>query len=306
MTEIQQKDIIQEIKERRVLQLVGFYLGGAWIALEFTGFIADRYLISPHVIDLILLGVAAMLPSVITLAYTHGKPGKDVWTKADKIIIPINIVITVALMLSLFGGKELGATTLTIQTQDESGVAIERVIPKAQFRKRVALYFFENSTNDSTLDWIGHWLPYGLYIDLLQDLFFDNRHPYQMSAALLERQGLDDKIPLALMREIARRFHLEHFLSGQLLAADPYKIETHLYLTKNARQLARREYTGNNINELIDQIGLDLKADLDLTQSQVQETEDLPLAAISSDDEVALASYMQGMRALFLDSDWPP
>ncbi|MFC1480918.1 tetratricopeptide repeat protein [Candidatus Neomarinimicrobiota bacterium] len=305
MTETQQTDIIHEIKERRVLQLVGFYLGGAWVALEFTGFIADRYYISPYVIDLILLGVAAMLPSVITLAYTHGKPGKDVWTKADKIIIPVNIVITMALMIFLFGGKELGATTLTVQTEDESGATIERIIPKAQFRKSVGLFFFENSTSDSTLDWISHWLPYGLYIDLLQDLFFDNRHLYQMSNALLEGQGIQNKIPLALLREIARRFHLQHFLSGQLLAANPYKIETNLYLTKNASQVANREYTGDNINDLIDQISLDLKADLGLSQSQVQETADLPLAAISSDDEVALARYVQGMRALFFDSDWP-
>ncbi len=297
--------MMQEIKERRVLQLVGFYLGGAWIVLEFTGFIADRYQISPYVIDLILLGVATMLPSVITLAYTHGKPGKDEWTLADKVIIPINIVTTIALMFFLFSGKELGATTLTVQTEDESGMTIERVIPKAQFRKRVALFAFQNSTADSSLSWVCDWLPYGLYIDLLQDLFFDNRHPYQMSDALLETTPLNGKIPLALMREIARRYHLEHFVSGELLAADPYTITTHLFLTKNAQQLSSREYTGDKINELIDQISLDIKVDLDLTQSQLQETEDLPLAAISTEDEVALASYMQGMRALYFNSDWP-
>ncbi len=300
----QRKGFWQEIRDRHILQVVGLYLGGSWVALEFTGFIADHYNVSPYVIDLLLLGVAGMLPSVILLAWTHGKPGKDRWTLADKIMVPVNVALTIGLMVLLFSGKELGATTLERTGEDETGATVKRMVPKSVFRKRVGLFFFDNRSGDDQADWVGHWLPYGLYLDLIQDFYFDNRHPYQMSAALVESGAPDGVTPLALSREIARRYHLAHFLEGTLTSVTPYTVTTRLYLTKGSRLVAEHSYTGQDLGVIVDQMSMDIKQDLELPSGHIEEAEDLPVSALSTDDASALENFALGLTALYFHHDW--
>ena len=57
--------------------------------------------------------------------------------------------------------------------QDEQGNQIEQVIPKSQFRKKVALFFFVNKTGDSKLDWLQYGFVSLLEFDFVQDPFLD-------------------------------------------------------------------------------------------------------------------------------------
>ncbi|UCD38787.1 MAG: hypothetical protein JSW54_04720, partial [Fidelibacterota bacterium] len=264
MAEANHTHFWQELKERRVIQLVGLYLGASWVVLEFLGFLSDRYNLSPYLVDLVLVAIGCMLPSVLVLAYTHGKPGKDEWTITEKVVLPVNVLVTVGLVMIFFTGKDLGATTLVVSAEDETGARIERIIPKADFRKQVALFFFSNETGSPEAEWIGHWVPQGIYLDLMQDLFFDNRNPYQMSRMLIEEGAQQGHAPLALMREIARKFHLSHFLEGSVLGMRPYVVQTRLYHTRGGRLLASHDYEDEDIGNLIDRISLDIKKDLGL------------------------------------------
>ena len=284
--------------------MMGLYMGASWVALEFLGFIIDRYTLSPYLIDLVLLALGAMMPSVLVLAYTHGKPGRDQWTTTEKVVVPVNLLLTIGLILVFFSGKDLGATTLVMTAEDETGARIERVIPKAGFRRQVALFFFTNETGDTAADWVGHWLPQGIYLDLIQDLFFDNRNPYQMSRAMQEAGAEDGNALLALMRELARKFHLAHFLEGSIHTVEPYDVETRLYLTKGGRLLASHRYEGEDLGNIIDRISIDIKGDLELSRTHIDEVEDLPVAAISSDYPRALAYCVDGLDRLYFQSDW--
>ncbi|UCH11079.1 MAG: hypothetical protein JSU61_04090 [Fidelibacterota bacterium] len=294
----------KELRERRLIQLVGLYLGAAWVALEFLGFLSDRYNLSPYIVDLILLAVGCMLPSVIVLAYTHGKPGKDEWTMVERVVIPVNALITVGLILVFFSGKDLGATTRVVAAEDETGAMIERVIPKPGFRKPLALFFFTNETGKAESGWVGRWLPQGLYLDLIQDAYFDNRNPYQLSQALIEAGAETGDAPLALMREIARRYHLTHFLTGSVRAVEPYDIEARLYQTKGGRIVATHQYEEPDLGTVIDRLSVDIKKDLDLSPLHIDEVEDLPVSAISTEIQEALPYYTTGLDQLFFSSDW--
>ena len=44
----------REVKQRRVLQLMGLYFGASWVALEFLGFITERYALSPYLAKFII------------------------------------------------------------------------------------------------------------------------------------------------------------------------------------------------------------------------------------------------------------
>ena len=45
-------DIFHEIRERRVLPAVGFYVGSCWVLIEILDRLVERYLLSPYLTDI--------------------------------------------------------------------------------------------------------------------------------------------------------------------------------------------------------------------------------------------------------------
>ena len=164
---------IKDLLSRRVPHILGGYLAASWIILEFMDWLARRYPISPHLVEFCMVALAAMIPTVFLLAYFHGKPGPDQWTRVEKIGIPTNLVVTILLLVFVFHGRDLGATTTTVTLMDEQGQQIERSIPKSEFRKKVAVFSLENESGDTTLNWLMHALPDMLRYDLMQDIYLD-------------------------------------------------------------------------------------------------------------------------------------
>ena len=93
--------------------------------------------------------------------------------RVEKIGIPTNLVVTILLLVFVFHGRDLGATTTTVTLMDEQGQQIERSIPKSEFRKKVAVFSLENESGDTTLNWLMHALPDMLGYDLMQDIYLD-------------------------------------------------------------------------------------------------------------------------------------
>lgn len=294
----------QELKERRVPQLVGLYLGASWVVLEFTGFLTDRYALSPNLIDLILVSMVSMLPSVFVLAYTHGKPGKDEWTQTELVVIPVNFLIAIMLIINIFSGKELGATTVTVTTENASGESVERVVPKAAFRKKVALFFLNDNTGVEKYRWVSRWISYGVHLDLMQDVYFDSRGPYQMSVTLIDAGAADGEAPLALQRQLAVRLHRAYFFNGTVLAVEPYKVEINLHRSRGGRLIFTQIYEGQDLGAIIDRITLDLKGAVELSEKHIAEAPDLPVTALSTENIKALRLFTDGMQALYYQSDY--
>ncbi|MGH7555891.1 MAG: hypothetical protein ACREMQ_23050, partial [Longimicrobiales bacterium] len=74
--------------ERRVPHVLAIYLGVSWGVVQFVNFLEGRYDLSPHWTDISLVAIALMIPSVLLFTYNHGKPGRDDWTRAEKLGIP--------------------------------------------------------------------------------------------------------------------------------------------------------------------------------------------------------------------------
>ena len=93
------ESFIKKLLDRRVPQILGSYLVAATSLVLFVEYLIDKYQFADHYPMLALFAIIGILPSVIILAYFHGAPGKDVWTKVEKIGIPINAVfITICLL----------------------------------------------------------------------------------------------------------------------------------------------------------------------------------------------------------------
>ena len=287
-----------------MLQLVGFYFGASWVALEFTGFLTDRYALSPNLIDLILLTMLAMLPSVIVMAWTHGKPGKDAWTRTEQVVLPVNLVATLALLFYAFSGKELGAATIQVSLENAAGETVQRAVPKSAYRKRVALFYFANETDSQDHNWAAWWMAYGMHIDLMQDIYFDSRGPYQLAAALVDAGASEGHAPLALMRRIASRAHKTYFLTGTIQSVEPFQVEVTLFRTKGGQPVASHEYQGETLGEIIDEASVDLKEDVELADRQIKAADDLPVNALASGDADAVKKFAEGMQRLYFHNDY--
>jgi hypothetical protein len=132
-------DFVKEIKQRRILPVLGLYVGSCWVLIEILDRLSERYLLSPYITDAAFWGLYSLIPAVILLAWTHGKPGKDRVTTAEKVGVPINIIATIGLLVTVFGGKDLGATASMVSIANEEGVRETHYIPSESFRRRMAV-----------------------------------------------------------------------------------------------------------------------------------------------------------------------
>ena len=101
--------------ERRVPHIVAIYAGASWALVEFTAFATDEFLLSPQWTRMVLVTLVLMLPTVVMLAWFHGKPGRDrdYLARTEKVGIPANVVLCVVALWTLFGGEDLRSATTT-------------------------------------------------------------------------------------------------------------------------------------------------------------------------------------------------
>ena len=92
------KLFIKELLNRRIPQIIGSYIIAGTSLVLFIDWLVARYDFPQYYVTLALFGIISILPSVIILAYFHGAPGKDEWTRIETIGIPTNILF-IAVML---------------------------------------------------------------------------------------------------------------------------------------------------------------------------------------------------------------
>ncbi len=296
--------MLTELLRRRVPQILGVYLAVGWGALEFTDWLVNRYLLSPHLTDFVLVTWGALMPGVLLLAWFHGAPGRDRWTAVEKVGIPINILGASLLLFLVFNDKDLGATTTAVTVENEAGETVERIVPKGEFRKHIALYYFENESGDTALDWLQYGLTWALSGDLLQDMFIESRTDF---TDRFVRAGIEDGlgVPLALKRNIAEDVHMEYFLAGSISGRpDDVIIDARLYETQNGKLLEERTYNGNDVFELVDSLSVQLKRDMEVPSQHIEEAPDLPAEEIFTNSATAFRSYVNGMVSLEVRRDW--
>jgi tetratricopeptide (TPR) repeat protein len=308
------KSFFSELLRRRVPQFVGVYLAAGWAALEFTDFLVNRYILSTNLTDFVLLAWALLVPTILMLAWYHGAPGRDQWTTTERVGIPLNIVLAVVLLFVVFRGSDLGAATTSVAVENEEGETVDRVVPKSEFRKHLAVFFFDNESADSALDWLQYGIPWGIVDDLMQDVFIDIRTPnpsiegeFGMVKRLRDAgygEGL--RVPFALKRQISDELHRDHFLAGTIGSSDgQLTVTTQLYDALRGKLVEERTYTGDDPFALIDQISTQVRLDLEVPSQHVEETRDLPVSELHTGSPTAYRSYIEAARALAVDDDWP-
>jgi len=298
-------DIFQEIRDRRVLPALGVYVGSCWVLIEILDRLSERYLWSPYITDAAFWGLYSLIPAVILLSWAHGKPGKDRATTAEKVGVPINIIATIGLLVTVFGGKDLGATGSMISIANEEGVRETHYIASESFRRRMAVFFFENESLDPGLD----WLQYGVTELLVQDL---QQSPFVLASSpwanygngfymRMKQAGYKDgtDVPISLMRQIANDANRQYFVEGDLnRLGDEYVVTARVWETQSLTQVAELFESGYDLYNLVDALSIELRDALDVPQGSARMVPDLPLAETYGESAEAFKQYISGLNWL--------
>lgn len=302
--------MIRSLFERRVPHILGLYLGGAWVVVEFVSFLAERYLLTDTLTDFVLVTLLSMLPAVAVVAWFHGTPGKDEWVTTEKVVVPVNAILTIVLLSVMFRGEELGATTTTITATDEQGATVTRLAPKDSFRKSLAIFPFANESGDAGLDWMQYAAAELLKRDLEQNAYISGWSPlegFEQSGLLdMQRAGFHRAVgvPVSLMRTIAAGRDLPLLLTGQFDAGNgAVSIVARLYETDRGGEPRTFRSQGPTLAAATDVLSRAIRDALELPAGADALGPDLPVAEHFSASMEALRLYAEALTASAIDND---
>ncbi len=308
-------DFLTEIRERRILPSVGVYVAGCWVAVEIMDRLVERYALSPYLPDLVFWGLFSLIPAVALVAWSYGRPGKDKATRAQKIGVPLNLLATCALLLAIFGSKDLGSPqsgqdTLPSAAQATTDPAAAEPTSDEATRQRLAVFFFENDSDNPELDWLQYGATELLTQDLQQDAALSTHSPYTSQRGgmygRLEAAGFEDGLgaPASLLRDIARDANRQYFTTGSLdETGDGIRVTIDLWETASMRRVESITLTGWDILEMMDEASIRIRELVGSPTVSEPGHEDLPLAETFGESEAALKAYIDGRNARLLDND---
>lgn len=296
--------LMQDLRRRRMPQIVGVYLAFSFGVVQFVDWLVRNFPISPNLPTFSFVALASMIPTVLLLAYFHGKPGRDQWTRYEKLGIPANLIAAAAILFLIFQDKELGAVTQKVTVTDDEGQTIERVIPKSEFRKRLAIFYFENESGDTTHNWLQYGLTELLKYDLDQDLYLDASYGYftkMKESGYAQATGA----PLSLKKKIAGDAHRPYFLAGSFTTQDDtIRLTTQLHETQKGKLITENTYSATSIFQLVDSISPQLKQDLDIPIYHIEQSEDLPVSGLLTHSVPAFRLNIRANNARLQEKDW--
>jgi len=304
-------DFITELRDRRILPAVGVYVASSWVVIEILDRLVERYLLSPYLSDIVFWGLFSLIPAVMLITWTHGRPGKDKATRLEKVGVPINLIATLGLLLTVFGGTNLDVAATQITVDNELGQQETHYIPSETFRRRMLVFFWTNESANPELDWLQYGITELLVQDLQQDPFVLATSPWNYFSngfySRIRQAGFVDglKVPRSLMRTIANEVNRQYFIEGSLNEVDgEYVVTARIWDTQTLAQVAELIERGRDVYTVIDRLSKDIRSALEVPKGSRRIAEDLPLTETYGESEDALKAYIQALNARLFDNDF--
>jgi tetratricopeptide (TPR) repeat protein/tRNA A-37 threonylcarbamoyl transferase component Bud32/TolB-like protein len=292
----------------RVFATLLVYLIFAWVAFAFSGWLVDRLALSRYLVNLVLVAVLSLIPTVWILAAKSGTHSSH-WSRIAKIGIPANALASIVILAAVFSGRDLGATTETVTFVNEKGQTVERAIPKSEYRKSIMVYFFDNETGSEDNYWVGGAIMALLQVDMFQDSFVYQRSSMDTQVLhQMQKAGYVDwfDVPWNLKRNIAEDAHIDYFVTGTYTEAEDFWVVTlRLYESQSGRLIAENTHNGDNLFALVDEMSLGLRRDMGLPERYIQEIQDLPVAEMVTASIPAMRDFCLGIYTALFEQDWP-
>lgn len=259
------KSIFTEIIIRKIPQIIGMYIASVWLAVEISDWMSGRFDLPEQLSTYVFVGMLSFLPTVILLAWGHGKPGKDQWSLTEKVWIPINVVLSsLTLMyiynptitsMSIHDTKIVMGDGQVINIQEPLAIMEKMSIVDVQtgsektyevanqaYHQNVISYFWDNKTDDNSLDWMSYGASWLLSQDLQRTPVISVDTPYDSTNLMnqLIDKGFPDAlgVPVSLARKVAENRAVKWMIQGSFKKVnDQLELTAHLYDVKTGEQV---------------------------------------------------------------------
>lgn len=301
--------MMRSLLQRRVPQIVGLYIGATWMMIEIGDWVTDRFQLPPNLTSYIFVGMLALIPAVAVVAWFHGAPGKDEWTRVEKAIVPLNIVLAFFAVAYFVGPLQPVSATEIKQVIDETGAVQNFEVPKAGFNRKITVFFFDNKTGDAGLD----WLSYGLAMMLAHDL--NNQSPLISAATPFDSNYLKEELrskgfaearnaPRSLQIQIAHGRLSDVLINGVIEKRDGRpQVVARLVDVQTGKELANAEGDQDDWMQLVDKLSLKFRDKMGLGDES--EGENNPLSENLSNSINAVKLYVEAQREAQLFNNFP-
>jgi tetratricopeptide (TPR) repeat protein len=288
------KSFLQELRDRNVWREVRAYLFGGAAIIPLFLLLQPIVGFPQNVSNIIFIIFFSLFPSVFLFAYHHGESREAPWSKAERIGIPANILVTLFLVIFFYNNNVTASETTTKLVENlATGELVEKKVVKPEFRKKLMITYFKNKSGDTSLNWLEHGFPYGIDIDLEQDIYIST---YQMFTWNLERLGVKygDNIPMATYLQEARKSGYKNVLIGNFTKINnKFKISFSIWDSRKGRKISEeKEVISEDIFEIIDQITMSVKSLLLDNKEYVEEAIDFTTSSQLTESFMAYKYFM--------------
>ncbi len=221
------------------------YIAGVWLSIEIADWLSDRFNMPDQLSIYVFVGMSTFIPSVIMLAWGHGRPGKDRWSKLELAWIPTNILLSV-LAISYFSisleDEILPQNMQLVQplvSQSPIG-HIGKVETKNNNHHKVISFFWENKTGAQSYDWLSYGAAWLFAQDVKRTPSISASTPYDSRNLIreLQNKGFERSlnVPLSLSIQMANKLSNKWMVLGAfsvenntlMFSAKLYNVETGL------------------------------------------------------------------------------
>ena len=242
--------LFDNLTKRRVFPIVGMYIAATWLVIELGDWITERFDLPANLTSYVFVAMIVMLPAVALVAYNHGAPGRDRWTRTERIFVPVNVLIAAAVIYLVNPGLDASAATETLEIADEMGQLQTFEVARQGYHQEVIGYFWENlSTDDDENDWLSYGLPMVLAHDLARvSPVISVRTPFDTNSMMrrLRNQGFErmQGFPRGLAVEIARDRRSAAFILGSYrVDGDTISLNASMYAAESGDLIGAHSVT---------------------------------------------------------------
>ncbi|MDJ0918300.1 MAG: tetratricopeptide repeat protein [Woeseiaceae bacterium] len=160
------ESLFQNLMHRRVPQITGMYIAAMWLVIELGDWVTERFGLAGNLTSYVFIAMLVMLPAVLLVAYNHGAPGRDRWTRLEKVFVPINVALAAVVLWSATPRINAEAATETMMIENEMGEMQEFEVARRGYHREIIAFFWQNDTGNPELDWLSYGLPILLEYDI--------------------------------------------------------------------------------------------------------------------------------------------
>ncbi|MEJ2338180.1 MAG: tetratricopeptide repeat protein [Gemmatimonadales bacterium] len=285
--------LLEEIRRRRVLQIIVVYAGAAWVLTEASQFVVENYGYSRRLLDAVVYLLVVGFPAAVVIAWYHGERGPQRPTRTETALLSVLAVIGLA------GAYQIGSSPPRAVIPVD-GVAVD--LGDAS----VAVIPFDSQIADPEMVWLGQGLAELLTTGLAQ-LDALRVVSGQRLYDLLRQEGREEAeaIPHDLAMRLSRRAGARYMVRGTVLGhRDDITLNASLIDLQNGEVVAAARARGDDAFAVVDQVSAELSGEILASVRRAQgrpgellAAELAPVAEITTRDIEAYRAYQQGLDA---------